>query len=75
VVDEERMRLGHWLGSVLQDVPSSALILLVGCQEWHLGQKTHGTHHQTIASGTKRKKMEGELANPGSLGKQLLKQR
>jgi len=74
VVDEERMRLGHWLGSVLH-VPSSALILLAGCQARHLGQKTHATHPQTFASGTKRKKMEGELANPGSPAKQRLKQR
>ena len=35
MVDEERMRPGHWLGLVLC-VPFSALALTVGGQEEHL---------------------------------------
>jgi len=38
VVDEERMRPGHWLGSVLW-VSFSALTLLVGWQEGHAACK------------------------------------
>ena len=34
VVDEERMRSGHWLGLVVC-VPFSALTLMVGRQEGH----------------------------------------
>ena len=40
VVDEERMRPGHWLGSVLC-VPFSALTLIVGWQEGHPALKTN----------------------------------
>ena len=60
VVDEERMRPGHWLGSVLC-VYFSAFTLLVGWQEGHLFAK--------ILSQTRwRKKTKGKPANPGSLG-------
>ena len=38
VVDEERMRPGHWLGSVLW-VTFSALTLMVGSQEGCLARK------------------------------------
>jgi len=40
VVDEERMRPGHWLGSVLC-VPFSALTPIVGWQEGHPALKTN----------------------------------
>jgi len=38
VVDEERMRSGHWLGSVLC-VSFCALTLMVGWQEGHVAHK------------------------------------
>jgi len=38
VVDEERMNLGHWLGSVLW-VSCTTMTLLVGWQEVHPAHK------------------------------------
>jgi len=44
VVDEERMRPGHWLGLVLC-VPFSALTLIAGWQEGHPARKNpHSTN-------------------------------
>ena len=59
VVDEERMRSGHWLGSVIC-VPFSALTLMVGWQEGHLAIKIpHCTNPKRLSSGTDGGEPEG----------------
>jgi len=66
VVDEERMRSGHELGSMLC-VSFSALTLMVGCQEGHL---THKNQVPLMSRGSVLEQVEEEeLADPGSPGK------
>jgi len=55
VVDEERMRSGHWLGSLLR-VPFSGLTLMVGWQEEHLYREKASFH--LIPRGSLPEKME-----------------
>jgi len=69
--DEERMRPGHWMGSVLW-VSFSAFTLLAGWQEWHLDHKTCTASQRFFSwpSGTRNHKVWGS-ANPGSPGTRL----
>ena len=51
LLDEDRMRLGQWVGSVLC-ISSSALSLLIGWQEGHQAHKTCPTCSQGLLSRT-----------------------
>ena len=68
VLDEDRMRSGHWLGSVLS-VSLSALTLMPGWQAGHVAcKKTRATYPQTFSSKLQnswRKITDRELESPG----------
>jgi len=59
-VDEERMRSGHWLWSVL-GVSFRALTLLVGWQEEHPATKYWNNLYHLSFQNKSRKKTEGTI--------------
>ena len=72
MVDEEVMRAGYWLGSVLC-VPFSALTLMAGWQAGHQARKNTIPLILEFLSGTGGEGPEGEPADPDSPGKTAIK--
>ena len=69
-MDEERMRPGHWLGSVFY-VSFSASTLMVGWQEAHPAHnETHFVNPQKFSSGRDGgRQPKGQPADPALPGK------